>query len=172
MKAPMKLQNSPMAQRRLAPESAGGAEGGRRVEAANGAGAAGDTGSSGGGAGKCLPAVAAGGGGDVPGAEGLEDIGSVRRTGRAPAGRRGGGGWRRAGSGGHGGHRDRAPYRPRAGGPARGRRPAPREPGPEALGSSAAAPPVACRGTPAGRPRLPPSPVAAPRLGGAPSALK
>jgi hypothetical protein len=87
MKAPMKLQKSPMAQRRLAPERAGGAESARRVEAANGAGAAGDTGSSGGG-GKCLPAVAVGEGGGVPGAEGMEDIGIVRRTGHGPAARR------------------------------------------------------------------------------------
>jgi len=82
MKAPMKLQNSPMAQRRLEPDRADSAAGARRVGAASGAGAAGDSGGPGrrggddgspGEAGDDPPAVAAGEDGGVPEAEGMED---------------------------------------------------------------------------------------------------
>src|SRR5579864_961710 len=60
MKAPMKLQKKPIAQRRLAPESVGGT-------------------------GDCFPEIAAGEGSDVPEAEAMEETGSVRRSGRAAA---------------------------------------------------------------------------------------
>src|ERR1700688_370608 len=76
MKAPMKLQNSPMAQRRLAPESA----------------------ESAGGAGDDPPAVAEGVDGEVPEAEGMEDIWIVRRCGRGAATRCMMGGGQRGGS--------------------------------------------------------------------------
>jgi hypothetical protein len=82
MKAPMKLQKSPMAQRRLEPDSADSAAGARRAGAASGRGAAGGSGGPGkrggddgspGEASSDPPAVAAGEDKGVPEAEGMED---------------------------------------------------------------------------------------------------